>query len=139
MQNQFNEVSTKIVNFDEYRENRFKLEQKQLNWKEKLFQVVDDLYSAALWVRRGFGEAVDQWKGRPKPAGDYYYDQYDNRRHAPLYMDRETLEGDLAYFTKHGLNKEFQEKSAKIARQAFEMSRDYGVLAEIGQLKKYEI
>lgn len=143
MQNEFNDKAQKIVNEDEFRRRRFLLEQEQFTLKEKFFQIPNDLYNAFLWVRRGVSEAIDQIRGREKAEGDYYfdklshYDKYGHARFGTTYMDRAVLEGDLAYFEKHGLSKSFQEKSARIARQAFDQSRDFSVLLKIGQLEKF--
>ncbi len=137
MQAEFNDKAEKIVNTDEYRRIREDLEWKQMNWKEKLFQAfVEQPYRATLWVRRGVSEAIDQIKGKPQVEGNYYFDKLEaNSPRGTTYMDRTTFEGDVAYFQQHGLSKSFQEKSARIATEAFDKARDFSVLKKTGQLQ----
>lgn len=137
MKIEFNAKAQKIVSEDEFRRKRFLLEQKEMTWKELLFQPLADLYSIPLWIGRAFTDTVNYWRGKEQPPEGYYYDRLDNRQHAPTYMDRETLESDLQFMEKKGLGKAFQAKSAAIARKAFDQSRDFSVLRETGQLVKY--
>ncbi|HYD19147.1 MAG TPA: hypothetical protein VEF76_11770 [Patescibacteria group bacterium] len=140
MKAEFNTKSEKVVNTDEYRRIRMDLEWKQLRWKEKAFQAfVEEPYRAWLFVKSGFAGAWEQMtKGKVDEPGNYYYDSVTQSQHGTTYMDRSKFEGDLAYFQKNGLSANFQEKSARIAREAFEKSRDFSVLVRTGQLKSLD-
>lgn len=136
MKNAFNSAAQKVVDWDEFRSIKLALENKQLSVREMLFEgFVDAPYRGLLWVRRGFAEAFDAVRRRPAPenTGNYYFDVLSSRE---TYFDRDKLESDLVYFQKHGLGEKFQEKSAAIARQAFEQCRDFSGLVETGQLQK---
>jgi hypothetical protein len=136
MKNAFNHVAQKVVDWDEFRSKKLALENKQFTVGDMLFEgFVDAPYRGMLWVRRGFAEAFDAVRRRSTPnnAGSYYFNTLSGRE---TYFDREKLESDLVYFQRHGLGGRFQEKSAAIARQAFEECRDFSVLVETGQLQK---
>ena len=75
-------------------------------------------------------------KPRPENAGHTYYDSLQNAVRGDIYFDRDNLESDLAFFQKYGPGKAFQEKSANIARRAFEESQDFSFLAETAAEKK---
>lgn len=138
----FNAAARKVVNFDEFRQKRLDLEWRQFTWQEHLFSAFVDMPGrAALWVARGLSEAWDQVRGRPRDEnpGHYYYDALQNDIRGDLYFDRNTLESDLAFFLRRGPGKKFQQKSAAIARQAFDESHNFHALVETGQLRKFEI
>ncbi len=137
MQAEFNDKAEKIVNTDEYRRIRQDLEWKQMNWKEKLFQsFVSDPYNAWLFVKSGVTGAVEQIrKGKTDEPGHYYADTFNQSLHGTTYMDRSKFEAETTYFQKNGLSKSFQDKSARIATEAFEQARDFSVLVKTGQLK----
>lgn len=139
MKDAFNAPAQKIVDWDEFRGKKLDIENKQLSIREMLFEgFVDAPYRALLWMRRGFGEAFDKVRGKPDPenTGDYYYNVLSHRE---VYFDRAKMEDDLSYFRKHGVSAKFQEKSAAIARQAFDECRDFSVLVETGQLQKLKV
>lgn len=136
---QFNDSARKVVNWDEYQKKKLDLEWKEFTWPEKLFQAFVDAPSRmALWVGRAFGEAKDQVMRKPRPenAGHTYYDSLQNAVRGDIYFDRDNLESDLTFFQKYGPGKAFQEKSANIARKAFEESQDFSFLAETAAEKK---
>ncbi|MEZ0224254.1 MAG: hypothetical protein ACAH83_06870 [Alphaproteobacteria bacterium] len=136
MKNAFNSVAQKVVDWDEFSSKKLALENKQFTVGEMLFEgFVDAPWRGLLWARRGFAEAFDTVCRRPTPdnTGNYYFNVLSYRE---SYFDREKLESDLAYFQKRGLGGRFQEKSAAIARQAFEHCRDFSCLVETGQLQK---
>lgn len=137
MKDSFNDVA-KVVDWDEFRSKKLDLENKQFTMKEIVFEgFVDAPYRALLWVRRGFAEAFDHLRNKPvENKGNYYYDTMSHRE---VYFDRDTLESDLGYFRKHGISPTFQEKSADIARQAFDECRDFSGLVRTGQLKKLDV
>ncbi|MDI1226670.1 MAG: hypothetical protein PSY14_03175 [bacterium] len=137
MQAEFNATAEKVVNTDEYRRIRQDLEWKQMNWKEKVFQAfVSDPYNAWLFVKSGVTGAVDQiLKGKNDEPGHYYADTFNQSMHGTTYMDRSKFEAETSYFAKNGVSKTFQEKSARIATEAFDKSRDFSVLVQTGQLK----
>lgn len=140
MQSEFNAKAEKIVSQDEYTEKKRQLESQKFTWKDQLFDAfVDAPTKFVLMVRSGFGQAADQLRGKPKPEGNYYYNTLDNDIRGNTYFDRATLEGDLSYFKAHGLSAKFQEKSAAIAREAFDQCRDFSALVQTGQFKKFEI
>lgn len=140
MQSEFNAKAEKIVNQDEFTEKKRQLESKQFTWKDYLFDAfVDAPTKFVLMVRSGFSQGFDQMRGKPKPEGDYYFDSLTNDIRGSTYFDRATLEGDLAYFKVHGLSAKFQEKSASIAREAFDQCRDFSAMVQTGQFKKYGI
>lgn len=137
----FNKAADKVVNWDEYKKKKLDLEWEQFTWKDHLFQVFVDAPSrVGLWVCRAFGEAKDAVMGKPRPedAGHAYYNSLQSGYPGDIYVDKKNLEADLAFFQKHGLGKKFQEKSAAIARQAFEESRDFSVLVKTGQFKRFD-
>jgi len=132
----FNDNAAKIVNFDEMREKKFDIMWKNMTVGEKLFDAfINTPYNMFLFVRRGMEEAYAHIRGREQNTGSYYTD----RLSGDLYLDRAMMEGDVAYAMKHGLNKKFQEKAAKLTHQAFDESRDFSVLVRSGQLKRFEI
>lgn len=139
MKNVFNSVAQKVVDWDEFRSKKLALENKQFTVGEMLFEgFVDAPYRGLLWARRGFAEAFDAVRRRPTPdnTGNYYFNVLSQR---DTYFDREKLESDLVYFQRHGLGGRFQEKSAAIARQAFEQCRDFSGLVETGQFQKLTV
>ncbi|MEZ0261560.1 MAG: hypothetical protein ACAH80_11160 [Alphaproteobacteria bacterium] len=137
MQIAFNTAAQKIVDYDEYKRRRTELENKQFSVGEVLFEAFVDMPSrAALWVGRGFAESYQAIRGRKNAdEGGYYYDSFGGD-HRKTYFDRGVLESDLAFFGKHGVGTAFQQKSARIARQAFDECQDYSCLVETGQFKK---
>jgi len=140
MQIAFNTAAQKIVDYDEFKERKIALENKQFTMGEMLFEgFVDGPTRMALWVGRGFGEAYQTIRGRKnEDDGSYYYDSLGGD-HRKTYFDRGVLESDLAFFGKHGVGAAFQAKSARIARQAFEECKDYSCLVETGQFKKLSV
>lgn len=137
----FNAAADKVVNWDEYQKKKLDLEWEQFTWQEMLFQAFVDAPSRiGLWVGRAFGEAKDQVMRKPRDedAGHSYYDSLQNDVRGDIYFDRKNLESDLAFFQKHGLGKKFQEKSAAIARQAFDESRDFSTMVKTGQFKRFD-
>ncbi len=140
MQAEFNAKAEKVVNTDEYRRIRQDMEWEQMNWKEKMFQaLVSDPYNAWLFVKTGVTGAVDQImkRGNDEP-GHYYADTLDKSMHGTTYMDRTKFEADTAFFRNNGVSKSFQEKSARIATEAFDQARDFSVLVKTGQLKRLD-
>jgi hypothetical protein len=139
MQIAFNTAAQKIVDYDEYKRRRTELENKQFSVGEMLFEgFVDAPTRIALWVGRSFAEGYNAMRGRKREAGSFYYDRFGGD-HRKTYFDRDVLESDLAFFGKHGVGAAFQQKSARIARQAFEECKDYSCLVESGQFKKLEV
>ncbi|TAL34885.1 MAG: hypothetical protein EPN97_07850 [Alphaproteobacteria bacterium] len=139
MKKAFNSAAQKVVDWEEFRSKKLALENKQFSVGEMLFEgFVDAPYRGMLWVRRGLSEAFDAVRRRPAPdnAGSYYFNTLSYRE---TYFDREKLESDLVYFQKHGVGGRFQEKSAALARQAFEQCRDFSGLVETGQLQKLTV
>jgi hypothetical protein len=140
MKSGFNAAAQKIVDWDEYKAKKTAIEMKQFSLGDHLFEAFVDFPSKAfLWMRRGFGEAADQIRGRPAEASGYYYDTLNQSAHSTLYFDRDMLESDLAYFARHGISGKFQAKAAAISRQAFDECRDFSCLVEAGQLQKFSI
>ncbi len=141
MQQEFNTKAQKVVDWNEFTSKKIDLENKQFTWKDHLFAAFVDAPSKVyIWARRGFGEAVDQFRGKPAEKGDYYFDTLGKEQlRGKTYFDQDTLEGDLAYFAKHGLGAKFQEKAAAVARQAFEESKDFSVLVKTGQFQKFRV
>lgn len=141
MQAEFNAKAEKVVNTDEYRRIRQDMEWKQMNWKEKMFQAfVSDPYNAWLFVKTGVTGAVDQImkRGAGEP-GNLYVDTFNKSMHGTTYMDRTKFEAENAFWLKNGVSKSFQEKSARIAAEAFEQARDFSVLVKTGQLKRLDL
>lgn len=136
----FNAAAQKVVDWDEFRIKKLDIEMKQFSLIDHLFEGFVDFPSKAfLWVRRSFGEAAAQMRGRPIDAGGLYFDMLNPSTYGATYFDREALESDLAYFGRHGISGKFQEKSAAIARQAFDECRDFSILVQTGQLQKLNV
>lgn len=139
MQIAFNNAAPKIVDYDEYKRRKTELENKQFSVGELLFEgFVDAPTRAALWIGRGFAEGFDAMRGKKREEGSYYYNSFGGD-HRKTYFDRDVLESDLAFFGKHGVSADFQAKSARIARQAFEECQDFSPLVETGQFKKLKV
>ncbi len=140
MKNGFNAAAQKIVDWDEYKAKKTDIEMKQFTLADHLFEAFVDFPSKAfLWMRRGFGEAAAEIRGRPVEAGGYYFDTLNQSASSAVYFDRDALESDLAYFARHGISGKFQAKAAAISRQAFDACRDFSGLIETGQLQKISI
>lgn len=139
MQAEFNAKAEKIVNTDELRRIQMELEWQQFTWKEKAFQVVSDMHRAWLTVKSGFSGAVEQIRtGQSNEPGYYYADIFNKSQHGTTYKDRTKFEAENAFFRNNGVSKAFQEKSARIAAEAFEQARDFSVLVKTGQLKRLD-
>jgi|GEM_PF-1807246 len=123
----------KLVEWGEMRRREDDLLWQQTNFGEKVFHAfVAVPYSMFLFVRRGLGEAIDFLKpGGPTPTAAV---AYGDRFSSNVYINRAMVESDILYNKKHGLSRTFQEKAAKVKQQAFNESRDFGVLLQTGQL-----
>lgn len=135
----FNDKAEKIVNWEEWRNRREELYWQQLGIGEKLFQAfVDTPHKMYHFVRQSLVEAAQEIKrnwgkdNTPAPVRGY-----EDILSGDVYISRTSMEAETAYALKNGLSKKFQEKSANIARQAFEESRDFSVLKKNGQLRPF--
>ena len=128
----------KLVDWNEMRRREDDLIWQQTSFGEKMFTAfVAVPYNMFLYVRRGIGETIDFLKsGGPKETAAA---AYEDRLSDNIYINRAMVESDINYNKKHGLSKTFQEKAAKIKQQAFDESRDFGVLLQTGQLRRIDL
>jgi hypothetical protein len=135
-QTAFNDKAQKIVNWEELRHRRQDIFWQEMTLGEKLFEAfVDVPYKMGLFVRQALGEAYEMLKrkpGEPEPVRGYA-DTLSN----DIYIPKATFDAETAYALKHGLNKKFQERAAKLSQKAFDECRDFSVLKKTGQLRPF--
>lgn len=129
------EAPQKIVKYDEYFDRMQDLRARSFRFTEGLFDAfVNTPYNMMLYVRRGL---ADGWRFMTNTQKDDQGTAYIDRLNGGLFIDRAAMESDNAYALRHGLSKRFQEKAARLSRQAFDECRDFSALRRSGQLEPF--